>query len=374
MAVIIIIIIALLIYRLQSGLYLKKCFDDLSFDLSFKDTGVFEGENTEIAETIKNNKWLPLWWVIIKYPVSTWLKFQTEDESQEIKSESSYRKDLFSAGPYQKITRRFKVTAARRGYYQVNSITLTTGDYFIKYKFMTQVPAAACLYVYPSFVNTGDMLVPFERMMGEVNTRLRLLEDPFLVRGIRDYSVFDNFKKINWNASARSNELKVNEYDYTSSKEVMMLLNVEKFNDWDGDGTIEESIRIVSSVAGECIKSGVPAGLISNGKSIITGRDISIDISENPGQVMVFCRQLALLNTRNISGGFADKLKELKLLGDKQPLYLLVSQYFGKDLQDEVNQMRMDGYNLYWILPKNPDTVLKMDDKENFFVWEVPDR
>lgn len=374
MAVIIIILTALLIYRLQSRLYLKKCFDSLSFELSFKDDGVFEGENTEIVETIKNNKWFPLWWIITRFSISSWLRFQREDENEKPKGGSTYRKDLFSPGPYQKISRRFNLTADRRGYYQVNSVTLTTGDYFVKYKFMAEMPVSAELYVYPSFVNTGDMLVPFERMMGEVNTRLKLMEDPFLVRGIRDYSIFDSFKKINWNASARSNELKVNEYDYTYSREIMLLLNVEKFNDWDGDGTIEESIRIAVSIANDCIKRGIPAGLLSNGRNSTTGQDISIEISGNLGQLMLFVRQLALLNTRDISGGFADKLREVELNGDRQPLYILVSQYFGRDLQDKVRQMQMDGYNLYWILPKNPDTILKIDEKENLFVWEVTDR
>lgn len=374
MAIAIIIIIVALIYSVQFRLYLNRCFDGVAFALSFKDSGVFEGEKTELIETIRNGKWLPLWWVTVRFPISSWLKFNDEDGNGVVKGGSSYRKELFSPGPYQKLSRSFGITAMRRGYYEVNSVTLTTGDYFVRYNFIARMPVYGRLYVYPSSVDAGDTLVPFERMMGEVNTMLRLMEDSFLIRGIREYSMFDSFKKINWNASARSNDLKVNEYDYTSSQEAMLLLNVERFNDWDGDGTVEESIRIASSIARECIKNGIPAGLISNGKNSITGQDINIEPSANPGHAMEFCRQLALLNTRDISGGFADKLKEIEITGNKQPLYMLVSQYFGSDLQEEVRQMRMNGYNLYWILPKYSDTILKMDDRENLFLWEVADR
>jgi hypothetical protein len=295
-------------------------------------------------------------------------------ESLEEKGDCSCRRDLYSLGPYQKSSRSYGLTASRRGYYPIETAALATGDLFGDNRFLMEVSVYTELYVYPSPINTGEFAVPFERLMGEILTRTRLIEDPFQIRGIRDYSQFDSFKRINWNAAAKTGNLKVNEYDFTSSQEVMLYLNVERFNDWDGDGTVEESIRIAASVASECINAGIPVGIVSNGIHCITGEKVKVGTSNNPGHTLNVYQQLACLNTHNLAGPFAETMREEALTRNLQPLYIIISQYFGPDLQEEVEKMRRDGFNIYWILPKYRDTILKIENTENLYVWDVIDK
>lgn len=374
MTAIVILIAVLIFYLLQAEIYLERCFYNVSFALKFKDQGVFEGEKTELAESIANRKLLPLRWVIAKFAISDNLKFDTEEETGEVKGGANYRKDLFSLGAFEKVNRRSGLTAAKRGYYPIDTATLTTGDIFGRLKFLMDYPVSAQLYVYPSLVNSGELAVPFERMMGEILARRNLTEDPFQIRGIRDYANFDSFRRINWNATARSGELKVNEYDFTSSREIVLLLNMERFNRWDGDGTIEESVRIAATIASDCEYGGVPVGLITNGRSLASGQVISIPASCSPDTAQAFYQELACLDTSDVSGPFAAAMEEVILKGDTQPLYVLVSQYFGEDLQEEVANMKRHGFNLFWILPKNPEVKTGIDDEDGLLVWDVRDR
>lgn len=374
MVIIIISAIAVIFYFLQSSIYRNRCFNNVTAEVSFKEQGVFEGEKTQLIETLYNRKWLPLWWLLIRFEISRDILFEKQKIDNSFKGEVNYKKDLFSLFSFQKTRRIYNIMAYRRGYYYIDCIRLLSGDLLGYYKFLMDIPASVQFYVYPAPIDTGEYEVPFEKMMGEVMTRRNLMEDPFQLRGIRDYTQFDSMKKINWNATARSGELKVNEYDFTSSQQIMLLLNVERFNDWDGDGTIEESIRIVSSIATRCLGMGVPVGLYSNGLSDLTDLKLTVDTGSSPDYSMVFHQQLACLNIKKEYEPFTETLKETAIKGDKSPLYILVSQYFGQDLQDEVQHFRDQGFNLYWILPKYRDTKLKLERSSDVFVWEVLDK
>lgn len=77
-------------------------------------------------------------------------------------------------------------------------------------------------------------------------------EDIFHFAGIREYQSFDSFNRINWNATAKYNTLMVNKYEYTSSGDALILLNVqsseyerkEVFN----KNAIELGIKIAASL------------------------------------------------------------------------------------------------------------------------------
>lgn len=371
MAILLLSSIVIIMVYIQLSAYKKNCFKGVSAGLKFKDEGVFEGEKTVIIEAIGNKKWLTLWWLLVEYKVSGHLLFKDNGDFTVANSDANYRKDLFSLSPYQKVIRSYEIKAAKRGYYTIDNVSLKAGDLFGINKFLTDMPVFTSLYVYPALISVNEPDTQFERMIGEIITRRRLIDDPFQIRGIRDYMEFDSLKTVNWNATARCGQLKVNEYDYTSSREVMILLNIEKFNAWDGDGTIEESIRIAASLASECIKGGIPTGLISNGCSCITKEGITLDISGSPGYSQVFYQSLACLDTKSITCPFCDTIREIGQSMNKLPLYVLISQYFGRDLEEEIQNARAKGFSIYWIIPKYHDTKLKFQNQNDIFVWEV---
>ena len=61
-----------------------------------------------------------------------------------------------------------------------------------------------------------DILNECTRMLGEQESRRKYLEDPFAFASIRDYTMQDPMKNINWKASAKTGDLMVN--TFTSMK------------------------------------------------------------------------------------------------------------------------------------------------------------
>ena len=91
--------------------------------------------------------------------------------------------------------------------------------------------------MYPKPFSHPDFKRSLKQLNGEVLTKRHLLEDPFEYRGIRDYQPQDDLKSINWKATARTGDLKVNQKNYTSQKSVRIFVNLEdtgilKKEDW----------------------------------------------------------------------------------------------------------------------------------------------
>ena len=78
MEILIIVLIAIIIHKIQYYIYLYNWHRNLSVDFKFKDEYIFEGEKTKIKETFINRKFLPLWWMRVQYAVSSYIEFEDE--------------------------------------------------------------------------------------------------------------------------------------------------------------------------------------------------------------------------------------------------------------------------------------------------------
>ena len=125
-------------------------------------------------------------------------------------------------------------------------------------------------------------MIPFQKMMGEVLTRRYAYEDPFEFQGIRPYEPFDSMRDINWKASARTGAFPdeflpifyPEDKQAAVRQEVCLLLNLESETMMDYKQLKEESIRLVNSLAEMFFAQGIPVGVYSNAKDLLTGREM----------------------------------------------------------------------------------------------------
>src|ERR1035437_5292109 len=103
MRILIVLIIVILFYILQSNIYSDNCFKKVATEVKFALNGIFEGENTELVEVILNKKLMPLWWVTQKFQVSRNITFVEEQNENE--GNDNYRHDFFSIMPYERLTK-----------------------------------------------------------------------------------------------------------------------------------------------------------------------------------------------------------------------------------------------------------------------------
>ncbi|MDR3645492.1 MAG: DUF58 domain-containing protein, partial [Clostridia bacterium] len=237
------LLLALLV-SLTIRVYRKNWNKNLTLSIAFASDAVFEGDQGELCETVANRKLLPLWWSDIRFELSDFIRFDDEGMGGRL-----YKKNTVSAFSYEMVKKTFAFTAAKRGYYTISGAELLTGDLFFRYKFIRRFPVSTGLYVYPDIRGVRRFSVDFRKIVGEAVVRRHMIEDPFEFRGIRDYSPFDSLRAVNWNATAKTGEIKVNEYSCTSSQEVLLLLDFDGYNDWDRQEIKEDVIRIAAYLA-----------------------------------------------------------------------------------------------------------------------------
>lgn len=369
MRIFIVLIIIFLFYFLQSNIYTVNCFKNVTADVKFALNGIFEGEDTSLIQIILNKKLMPLWWVTAKFKVSKNLIFV--EESLQNNVNNNYRQDFYSIMPYERVTKTLNIIAGKRGYYKVEQIELHSGDLFGLHKIIASYNSKANIYVYPKLIIPQELNVNFRSLTGEIITKRNIVEDPFELRGIRDYNPFDSIKDVNWTATAKTLELKVNEYNFTASQEVTIFLNVDKYNSWDSDNLIEEGIRLAASLITQYLKQGMKVGLKVNGCDCLTGDQINLPSVYGTNQNLYFYESLARLDTKKVTAPISTILKEEQIKQNKVPLWIVISHYFGADLQYQINNSRVQGFDVKMILIKETNTKVEIVNHSDLFVWEV---
>jgi hypothetical protein len=371
MRIFLIFLIVFIFYKLQAEVYAKRCFKNVEVEAGFNLLGIFQGERAELKETFINRKLLLLWWVGIKFQVSRHLVFQEDKNDNE--GNDNFRKELFSILPYEKITKKFSVAGSKRGFYRIESLELTTGDLFGKYKIIKSYPCSAELYVYPRIIASDILDIHFMKMNGDILTKRHLVEDPFQLRGIREYHPYDSLKSVNWNATARSGELKVNQYNFTASQQVVVLMNIERNNAWDPEALVEECISLAASITMNFIKLGMKVELITNGCDIVTSEKVKVLPGAGVQHNIEIYESLSRLDISKVSEPieciFGTETTKLR----NDAVYILISHYFGEKLINEVKSAQHRGLDIKWLLPKDSDTKINFELDNGLFIWEVKD-
>ncbi|MDP4146478.1 MAG: DUF58 domain-containing protein [Bacillota bacterium] len=369
MDIVLIFVFALAFFRIQRKVYEKRGFKNVEFQLQIDKTGIFEGEELSITECISNKKWLPLLWVDVQFLISANLLFK--DLNEEVVADSYFKKDIYSLLSYERITKKFRIEGVKRGYYTLDEANLITGDLFVTHKYIKKLSINKSVYVYPRLISTEEFTPKFERLMGEVITKRHIIEDEFMLRGIRDYGQYDSMKAINWSASARTGSLKVNQYDYTSSQEVLIFVNVDRYNSWDPKFLIEHSIRIAASMCSEYLNMGIATGLVTNCMDNTTQKEAFVAINSGNGHGQAVYETLAALGIESATRPFSELIYENALAANnKKPLWIIISHYCKKDLQEAIFSAKNKGINIQWIIPKTSYEEVDIDEGNGVYFWE----
>ena len=108
-----IIVFALLLYLGQKYVYAKIWQRDLKVSLSFREDGIWEGQESELSEIIENRKRLPLTMLKVKFQTDRHLVFADTKGSRT--TDRYYRNDIFQIGRLEKVTRALHFTGGRSG-------------------------------------------------------------------------------------------------------------------------------------------------------------------------------------------------------------------------------------------------------------------
>ena len=272
---------------LQRAIYTVHWNKKVSVTFRFSKRAVTEGESAELFERSENRKLLPL--PVFGYSYTLSRSFASVSKSKE-KTITMQRR--FALPGRRAVTNRAQIGGLSRGIYCVDVVTANATDLFHFAHLECSIPFSATrLTVYPAKIPVQRFSYPARLILGSVTTRRRAQEDPFALRSIRPYEIFDSPKIINWKASAKTGELKVNQFEYTTDESLVFLLDMENGNEEDR----EELIRLASSLSLFFLRRGVSVSLMANCRDCIIGRPIRVPAGADAAHQTTVDETLALI-------------------------------------------------------------------------------
>lgn len=291
-------LLAFFFLLLEQRLYRKLWSRNLMVSVCFRKKNIFEGEESELVEIVENRKKLPLSMLKVKFQTDRHLLFEASEGSKT--TDQYYRNDVFQIGGGERITRTLIFKGGKRGLYEINHADLVASDLFLTEQMFADCTVNASLFVYPKPFCSEEFRQSLRQLNGEILTKRHLLEDPFEYRGIREYEPHDDMRSINWKATAKTGDLKVNQKNYTSLKAVRIFLNPEDNGVWKKTDCVEAAIQIAAGLCETFLKEGMQVACYSNARGKDGSFCLNMEASSGEGQLHAIYRGLSLLDEMNI--------------------------------------------------------------------------
>lgn len=263
---IIILLLGMLAVSALWEIYYKyRWSKEITVKLWFETDAVYAGQQTRLYEVIENRKAMPVPVLEVGFHTRKELVFVDVDNTNV--SDYCYKRDVFSVLGRQKITRELPVRCTKRGKYIASDADIMTHTLLYRKRYSKGIGTDAVLYVYPKMTQVSEIMTVCESMLGTLQCAKRLYEDPFAFRSIRDYTMDDPMKSINWKASARTGALMVNTFDSVRSQKAMIILDVEDRGILRYEDLVEESIALAATLMRRLLRQHIEVGFVYNGDS-----------------------------------------------------------------------------------------------------------
>ena len=337
-----IFLVALLILYGVWCFTVKYSLKHLSCTRAFSRPAVFEGEDAELIEVVRNDNPFIIPWLRVESRISPHLRLGRQDNLHV--SGDMYYCSLFTLMPYQQVRRRHHVKFLHRGAYDLGNASLSAGDMMGVSTFHRDQALSVPVLVYPQLLSEEDLPVPMSRTLGEAVRRQQLLQDPFLVRGIRPYQPGDPVRDIHWPATARTGELQVRIHDYSARTRLLVVLNMQseelqwrdRLSDAD-QAAVEYGISLAASLCIHTLRSGLSAGFATNMAQSGSAEStllLPMDGTAREEELLSAFARLNIVRTQH----FPTLLDSLACYTGMD--FLILSRYDSESIQSSIAQLR----------------------------------
>ena len=356
-------VIILILISVQTVLYRKRALKNLSADVTFSTPVASCGDTITITETIINQKALPLPWITLKFEASRELLFL--DMTNTKVSDHYYREDLMSLSGWQQHNRHILVLCRRRGYFRFKRLSISTRDLLLLSLIVNDYPCDSTLTVLPQVLNAPEMDILFRLFLGDEESRRSPVSDPFTFAGIREYQPWDTFRNINWNATAKKNEIMVNINQHTYHQKIVLILNIMPFALSRNESLLEKSISLAMTWVAAAVSGSIPVRLLSNSKDILTEASVDTEYGCSDDHLNRIGIDLARIDLTKRAYPFIPFVE--KALEDKSDstTYVIISANTDPSLQSYLIGKHRAGIRLTWVIPYDSLNRIPVPDPQS---------
>ena len=270
---------------------------NIEYERYFAVDGVYEGDEVELIEIIRNRGFFPLLFV----DVESYLPADIRVMDYETGDAMPYLLSRFHLMPYTQVRRRHKLRCVKRGYYAIQTASIYDRGGAIP------LTSPADLYVYPKVIPMDLYRLAVGRMQGEYTSMRPLYSDPFSLSGIRDYRFGDTVSQINFKASARvpmmgssASPLKVNHRDFCASRRLMIYMDFHLpvgtiMTSDDYERRAERGLSFSSALMRDAIFTGYAVGFAANCKLPDGSLSLRFPPDSNEAHLMEMMRAMAAM-------------------------------------------------------------------------------
>jgi len=203
--------------------------------------------------------------------------FVEEVLPSEVEIEGSETLNLFPDGNFvlhrttifmrkhQKIKRSIRVCIRERGLFRFRQARINVGDALGLRQREKEFRQSRGVVVYPRKMQDERLEHVLSDILGEISVQSFLHEDPFLVRGYRDYTGREPLRSISFLQSAKRNELTVKEYDHTRNEVVDIIFDTNYKGNFEHYFVqLETMFSMVRTICEAFENKGISYRLITN--------------------------------------------------------------------------------------------------------------
>jgi uncharacterized protein (DUF58 family) len=197
---------------------------------------------------------------------------------------------------YERVRRRYRLTAKRRGAYDFGPVLLSSGDIFGFRTRLLEVPTQQTVLVYPRLVPLNRIPLRVARPGGELLGERRIVEDPLRLAGVRDYTPGDPVRHIHWKNSARAGHLQTKVFEPAASQHLVIFLNgqtLERAYEGVLGDYFETAIMVAAALANAGLDARHPVGLFTNNSVRDASRRVRLPATRHASQMVRILETLA---------------------------------------------------------------------------------
>jgi len=257
-------------------------------------------------------------------------------------------KTMASLGAFEKQELDFEFPSPPRGNYQIGPLILRARDPYGFYMVERKLgPETLSVIPRPERI-TGAQLRPRHVLAwpGTIPSRSMGIGTEFY--SMRKYVPGDDPKRINWKASARQNELIVNETEAERITDVMVVLDTDVtiFEEAE-DELFERGIRAAASMASLLLRQGNRVGLILQGGE---RGSLPVGFGKRHERRILYLLAEAKPGRPTVSTSYVMNLLARRMLPSRSQI-VIISPLLEPEIREGVNQLAQAGYKMLVVSP-----------------------
>jgi uncharacterized protein (DUF58 family) len=252
---------AIVLVRILADVWPAHTLEMLDYEHEIRPAKTVVGEPVELRMALWNRSRLPVAWA----------------GSRDALGEHLAADDplLAIAGPmrpYERVTRRVRLTPTRRGVHEVGPTRLTVPELFGTHMLNDTSELEPARVVVRPLMAPVIGQTPAVGPLAQARARRSLFTDPTLFAGTRPFESGDPLRSVHWRASARAGRLQTKRFEPALSRQQMIVLDVQTIEGpyWvlNYDDELFEDLCVATlSMARSLVSSDAAVGLAAAGFS-----------------------------------------------------------------------------------------------------------